>query len=47
MAHVRRLDASIHIELVHIRGIFDIEDFSGKLNGFRGLRKAVDPEHRR
>jgi hypothetical protein len=37
---VRRLDIVFHFEDGILGMQFDIEDFSGKLNGVRGLRAA-------
>jgi hypothetical protein len=37
MPKVRRLDMPHHFEDRAIRAKFDIEDFFGKLNGFRAL----------
>jgi hypothetical protein len=46
MANVRRLDAVPHIEDVHVRDEFDIEDARRKMNGGNALSERLYPRHR-
>jgi hypothetical protein len=41
MAKVRRLEPQVHFEDAPVRTLFDIEDFSGKLNADRGLLEPL------
>jgi hypothetical protein len=45
MPKVRRLDIPFHFEDGGVRAEFDIEDFFGKLNGFRALQEWLHLEH--